>query len=136
MEAEDQFTLTPDAAPDGLMPLGVVIKTPDQLAAEVAPRVPYEKADRTPEGNLKELHAFAAHQLQVKQDTLISLAGEICEHGSVLVLAHNADETPVIDPLGWVVVSYDSRPASYRVQTRRDEQHAREAYAARVEALS
>ena len=119
-----------------LTPPGVIVKSPQEVAAEAARLVPYEKADRTPEGNLKELHAFAANQLQVNPDLLVSLAGEICEHGAVLVLARNELETAEIMPVGWVIVSYDSRYPGFKVQHRGTERMAREAYAHRVQVLS
>jgi hypothetical protein len=134
MEAEDQFTLTPTEPPAGLTPPGVVILTPEQQAE--AARVPYEKADRTPDGPLLELHAFAAERLGVRMDVLVSLAGQVAKHGSVALFARNAEESAQVDPVGWVIASYDERYPTFKLQLRGTEAMARVAFAHRVQVLS
>lgn len=118
-----------------LAPPGVVVKTPEELAAEGA-QLPYAKADRTPEGGLKELHAFAAEYFSINPDRLISLAGQVTEHGSVVLFARNALESAEVDPVGYAIASYDSRYEGFKMQLRGTEPMAREAFVRRVEVLS
>lgn len=80
-----------------LMPPGVVVVEPTPI--------PYEKSDRTPEGPLKDIHDFTAAQLGIHPDLLISLRGQLAEHGCVVQFACNREPADR-EPASYVVGAY------------------------------
>jgi hypothetical protein len=101
--ATDGVIRTPAEAPEVLLP-GVVVTEP---GAEPQ-LIPYEKADRSPAGPLLALHGFAAAHFGISPDLLVSLRGQITDHGSVALFARNAHEGDA-EPASYVIASYDDR---------------------------